>query len=82
MLCLQEIEEFWILHQNCLVQEFGQLVVSHLAGGAQGDQSLLEEPFVQEVELISTLRHELVFILIFFNELLVDDLQVVQEQLR
>ena len=67
MFRFQEIEEVGILRQNSLIQVFGQIIVSHLSRRAQRDQSLLEEPFVQEVKLISALGHEAVFILVFLN---------------
>ena len=60
LLC-EIFQQLGVLLQNHVVQELRELIVAELTG--QRDESFLEEPFVQEIELLSSLRH--VFVLVF-----------------
>jgi len=60
LLC-EIFQQLGVLLQNHVVQELRELIVAELTG--QRNESFLEEPFVQEIELLSSLRH--VFVLVF-----------------
>jgi len=57
----QIFEKLSVLLQNHVVQELCELVVAKLTG--QSDKSFLKQPFVEEIELLSCLRHVFVLIL-------------------
>lgn len=56
----QIFKQLGVLLQNHVVQELRELVVAKLA--RKSDESFLKEPFVEEIELLSSLRHVFVFI--------------------
>ena len=61
MFLFQIFEELSIFLQNHVIQELCELVIAELTG--QSDKSFLKEPFVEEIELLSCLRHVFVLVL-------------------